>query len=117
MLGPGRMREPAQLLANVERIPDRARALEGVLLTAGPTREAMRSGALSQQPQLGKDGLCARRGGACRRRDSDAGQRTGSARATGRVKLIAVESAQQMHDAVMQQVEHRDAFYCLHRGS
>ncbi len=109
--GPGRMLEPEQLLANValQFVPGK---LDGVqlLLTAGPTREAIDPVRYISNRSSGKMGY------ALAEAALQAGARVTlvsgpvSLVAPPGAKLVAVESAQQMYEAVMQQVAHSDIF-------
>jgi phosphopantothenoylcysteine decarboxylase/phosphopantothenate--cysteine ligase len=110
-VGPGRMLEPAQLLANLEAC-FRPGRLQGVklLLTAGPTREAIDPVRYISNRSSGKMGYAL----------ASAALQAGASvtlvsgpvalAAPAGAKLIAVESAQQMLDAVMRQVEQCDVF-------
>ena len=79
--GVGRMAEAVEIAAAAIDIlrPPRPRPLAGkrVLITAGPTHEAIDPGALYRQPLLRQAGLCHRRRGAGRGRRRDAGLRPG----------------------------------------
>jgi phosphopantothenoylcysteine decarboxylase / phosphopantothenate---cysteine ligase len=110
-VGPGRMLEPAQLLANLENHfkPGKLQGVE-ILLTAGPTREAIDPVRYISNRSSGKMGYAL----------ATAAQQAGASvtlvsgpvalAAPPGVKLIAVESAQQMQDAVMGQVARCDVF-------
>ena len=110
-VGPGRMLEPEQLLANVVRqfVPGKLDGVE-LLLTAGPTREAIDPVRYISNRSSGKMGY------ALAEAALQAGARVTlvsgpvSLTAPPGVKLVAVESAQQMYEAVMQQVVHSDIF-------
>lgn len=110
-VGPGRMLEPEQLLANVVRqfVPGKLDGVE-LLLTAGPTREAIDPVRYISNRSSGKMGY------ALTEAALQAGARVTlvsgpvSLTAPPEVKLVAVESAQQMYEAVMQQVAHSDIF-------
>ena len=110
-VGPGRMLEPEQLLANVvlQFVPGKLDEVE-LLLTAGPTREAIDPVRYISNRSSGKMGY------ALAEAALQAGARVTlvsgpvSLTAPPGVKLVAVESAQQMHEAVMQQVAHSDIF-------
>lgn len=110
-VGPGRMLEPEQLLANVVRqfVPGKLDGVE-LLLTAGPTREAIDPVRYISNRSSGKMGY------ALAEAALQAGARVTlvsgpvSLTAPPEVKLVAVESAQQMYEAVMQQVAHSDIF-------
>jgi phosphopantothenoylcysteine decarboxylase/phosphopantothenate--cysteine ligase len=110
-VGPGRMLEPEQLLANVvlQFVPGKLDEVE-LLLTAGPTREAIDPVRYISNRSSGKMGY------ALAEAALQAGARVTlvsgpvSLTAPPGVKLVTVESAQQMHEAVMQQVAHSDIF-------
>lgn len=110
-VGPGRMLEPAQLLANVETRfqPGKLAGVE-VLLTAGPTREAIDPVRYISNRSSGKMGY------ALARAALDEGARVTlvsgpvALPAPSGVELISVESAKQMHDAVMPRVAQSDIF-------
>jgi phosphopantothenoylcysteine decarboxylase/phosphopantothenate--cysteine ligase len=110
-VGPGRMLEPEQLLANVvlQFVPGKLDGIE-LLLTAGPTREAIDPVRYISNRSSGKMGY------ALAEAALQAGARVTlvsgpvSLTAPPGVKLVAVESAQQMYEAVMQQVAHSDIF-------
>jgi len=110
-VGPGRMLEAEQLLANValQFVPGKLDGVE-LLLTAGPTREAIDPVRYISNRSSGKMGY------ALAEAALQAGARVTlvsgpvSLTAPPGVKLVAVESAQQMHEAVMQQVAHSDIF-------
>jgi len=110
-VGLGRMLEPEQLLANVVRqfVPGKLDGVE-LLLTAGPTREAIDPVRYISNRSSGKMGY------ALAEAALQAGARVTlvsgpvSLTAPPEVKLVAVESAQQMYEAVMQQVAHNDIF-------
>jgi len=110
-VGPGRMLEPEQLLANVVRqfVPGKLDGVE-LLLTAGPTREAIDPVRYISNRSSGKMGY------ALAEAALQAGARVTlvsgpvSLTAPPGVNLVAVESAQQMYEAVMQQVAHSDIF-------
>ena len=109
--GPGRMLEAQQLLNNVEQrfAPGK---LEGVnlLLTAGPTREAIDPVRYISNRSSGKMGYAL----------AEAALRQGAAVslvsgpvslvAPAGVNLVSVESAQQMYQAVMEQVAGNELF-------
>ncbi len=110
-VGPGRMLEPEQLLANVvlQFVPGKLDGVE-LLLTAGPTREAIDPVRYISNRSSGKMGY------ALAEAALQAGARVTlvsgpvSLTAPPGVKLVAVESAQQMYEAVMQEVTHSDIF-------
>jgi phosphopantothenoylcysteine decarboxylase/phosphopantothenate--cysteine ligase len=105
------MLEPEQLLANVvlQFVPGKLDEVE-LLLTAGPTREAIDPVRYISNRSSGKMGY------ALAEAALQAGARVTlvsgpvSLTAPPGVKLVTVESAQQMHEAVMQQVAHSDIF-------
>ena len=110
-VGPGRMLEPQQLLNHVEQLFAPGK-LEGVnlLLTAGPTREAIDPVRYISNRSSGKMGYAL----------AEAALRQGArvSLVSGPVSLVApvganlvsVESAQQMYTAVMEQVAGNDLF-------
>jgi phosphopantothenoylcysteine decarboxylase/phosphopantothenate--cysteine ligase len=110
-VGAGRMLEPAQLLENVERYFGPG-SLEGVklLLTAGPTREAIDPVRYISNRSSGKMGYAIAE--AATRQGASVTLVSGpvSLPTPAGVALVAVESAQQMYDAVMQQVGEADVF-------
>ena len=110
-VGPGRMLEPAQLLANIETQlqPGKLQGVE-VLLTAGPTREAIDPVRYISNRSSGKMGYAL--ASAALRAGANVTLVSGpvSLTAPADVKLLRVESAAQMHDAVMQAVANSDIF-------
>jgi phosphopantothenoylcysteine decarboxylase/phosphopantothenate--cysteine ligase len=110
-VGPGRMLEPEQLLGNVvlQFVPGKLDGVE-LLLTAGPTREAIDPVRYISNRSSGKMGY------ALAEAALQAGARVTlvsgpvSLAAPAGAQLVAVESALQMYEAVMQQVEHSDIF-------
>jgi len=110
-VGPGRMLEPAQLLANLENHfkPGELQGVE-ILLTAGPTREAIDPVRYISNRSSGKMGYAL--AAAALQAGASVTLVSGpvSLAAPAGVKLIAVESAQQMQDAVMRQVGQCDIF-------
>ena len=110
-VGPGRMLEPAQLLALVEAQfePGKLQGVE-VLITAGPTREDIDPVRYISNRSSGKMGYAlateALRAGASVTLVSGPVALTAPAAA----QLVRVESAAQMHDAVMQHVAASDIF-------
>ncbi len=110
-VGAGRMLEAAQLLDNVQRHFSPGR-LEGVnlLLTAGPTREAIDPVRYISNRSSGKMGYAIAE--AAMRQGASVTLVSGpvSLAAPAGARLISVESAQQMLDAVMQQASEADVF-------
>ncbi len=110
-VGAGRMLEAAQLLDNVQRHFGPGR-LEGVnlLLTAGPTREAIDPVRYISNRSSGKMGYAIAE--AAMRQGASVTLVSGpvSLAAPAGARLISVESAQQMLDAVMQQAAEADVF-------
>jgi len=110
-VGPGRMLEPEQLVNNVALhfMPGRLEGVE-LLLTAGPTREAIDPVRYISNRSSGKMGYAL----------AEAALREGAkvTLVSGPVALpappgatlVAVESAQEMYDAVMQQASQSDIF-------
>jgi phosphopantothenoylcysteine decarboxylase/phosphopantothenate--cysteine ligase len=110
-VGPGRMLEPAELLANVEAHFQPGK-LQGcrVLLTAGPTREAIDPVRYISNRSSGKMGYAI--AAAAMRAGAEVTLVSGPVALTppSGVKLVSVESARQMHDAVMDVVADCDIF-------
>jgi phosphopantothenoylcysteine decarboxylase/phosphopantothenate--cysteine ligase len=110
-VGAGRMLEASQLLDNVQRLFGPGR-LEGVnlLLTAGPTREAIDPVRYISNRSSGKMGYAIAE--AAMRQGASVTLVSGpvSLAAPAGARLISVESAQQMLDAVMQQAAEADVF-------
>ena len=110
-VGPGRMLEAEQLLREVERhfAPGPLAGIE-LLLTAGPTREAIDPVRYISNRSSGKMGY------AIAAAARDAGARVTlisgpvALPAPAGVRLIGVESAQQMYDAVMREAESSQVF-------
>jgi phosphopantothenoylcysteine decarboxylase/phosphopantothenate--cysteine ligase len=110
-VGLGRMLEPTQLLVNLETHfqPGKLKGVE-VLITAGPTREAIDPVRYISNRSSGKMGYAL----------AEAALRAGARvtlvsgpvalTAPPAARLVAVESARQMHDAVMREVEQSDVF-------
>jgi phosphopantothenoylcysteine decarboxylase/phosphopantothenate--cysteine ligase len=110
-VGPGRMLEPEQLVNNVALhfMPGKLDGVE-LLLTAGPTREAIDPVRYISNRSSGKMGYAL----------AEAALKEGASvtlvsgpvalPAPQAVQLVAVESAQQMYDAVMQQASLSDIF-------
>jgi phosphopantothenoylcysteine decarboxylase/phosphopantothenate--cysteine ligase len=110
-VGPGRMLEPAHLLSNVEAYfePGKLQGVE-ILLTAGPTREAIDPVRYISNRSSGKMGYALAR--AALREGANVTLVSGpvALAAPPGAKLIAVESAQEMYAAVMQAVTHSKIF-------
>ncbi|TNF89405.1 MAG: bifunctional phosphopantothenoylcysteine decarboxylase/phosphopantothenate--cysteine ligase CoaBC, partial [Gammaproteobacteria bacterium] len=110
-VGQGRMLEAVQLLQEVERhfSPGRLAGLR-LLLTAGPTREAIDPVRYISNRSSGKMGYAI--ADAARRQGASVTLVSGPVAlpAPQGVKLVNVESAQQMYDAVMQEAEASDVF-------
>jgi phosphopantothenoylcysteine decarboxylase/phosphopantothenate--cysteine ligase len=110
-VGPGRMLEPQQLLNHVEQLFAPGQ-LEGVnlLLTAGPTREAIDPVRYISNRSSGKMGYALAE--AALRQGASVSLVSGpvSLAAPAGAKLVSVESAQQMYAAVMEQVADNDLF-------
>jgi len=110
-VGPGRMLEPEQLVNNVALhfMPGK---LDGVklLLTAGPTREAIDPVRYISNRSSGKMGYALAE--AARKESASVTLVSGPVAlpAPQGVQLVAVESAQEMYDAVMQQATLSDIF-------
>ncbi len=110
-VGAGRMLEAAQLLDNLQRHFSPGR-LEGVrlLLTAGPTREAIDPVRYISNRSSGKMGYAIAEAAIQQGASVTLVSGPVSLAPPAGVKLIPVESAQQMFDAVMQQVPEADVF-------
>ncbi|MCP4878437.1 MAG: bifunctional phosphopantothenoylcysteine decarboxylase/phosphopantothenate--cysteine ligase CoaBC [Gammaproteobacteria bacterium] len=110
-IGPGRMLEPEQLLNNIAQ-QFRPGKLTGVklLLTVGPTREAIDPVRYISNRSSGKMGYALAE--AALREAAEVTLVSGpvSLIPPSAARLVAVESAQQMYDAVMQQVGTQDLF-------
>lgn len=110
-VGPGRMLEPGQLLDNVvlQFTPGKLQGVK-LLLTAGPTREAIDPVRYISNRSSGKMGYALVE--AALRAGADVTLVSGpvSLTAPAGVKLVEVESAQQMYEAVMQLVSQSDIF-------
>ena len=110
-VGPGRMLEPAHLLSNVEAYfePGKLQGVE-ILLTAGPTREAIDPVRYISNRSSGKMGYALAR--AALREGANVNLVSGpvALAAPPGAKLIAVESAREMYAAVMQAVAHSKIF-------
>ena len=110
-VGPGRMLEPAHLLSNVAAYfePGKLQGVE-ILLTAGPTREAIDPVRYISNRSSGKMGYALAR--AALREGAKVTLVSGpvALAAPPGAKLIAVESAQEMYAAVMQAVAHSKIF-------
>ena len=110
-VGAGRMLEAAQLLDNLQRHFSPGR-LEGVrlLLTAGPTREAIDPVRYISNRSSGKMGYAIAEAAIQQGASVTLVSGPVSLAPPAGVKLIPVESAQQMFDAVMRQVPEADVF-------
>ena len=110
-VGPGRMLEAQQLFDNVVRhfSPGKLTGIK-LLLTAGPTREAIDPVRYISNRSSGKMGYAL--AAAALEQGASVTLVSGPVAlpAPAGVKLINVESAQQMYDAVMQQVSANDVF-------
>jgi len=110
-IGPGRMLEAEQLLQHVDEHFEPGR-LKGrkLLLTAGPTREAIDPVRYISNRSSGKMGYAI--AAAARQQDAEVTLVSGPVALSppAGVSLVNVESAQQMHDAVMREAEASDIF-------
>ena len=110
-VGPGRMLEPAQLLANVEAQfqPGSLQGVE-VMITAGPTREPIDPVRYISNRSSGKMGYAL--AAAALQAGANVTLVSGpvALRAPAAAHLVSVESAAQMHEAVMQRVANCDIF-------
>jgi len=110
-VGPGRMLEPAHLLANLEAHfkPGKLHGVE-ILLTAGPTREAIDPVRYISNRSSGKMGYALALAAAQQGAKVTLVSGPVSLAPPAGVKLISVESAAEMHDAVMREVSSSDIF-------
>jgi phosphopantothenoylcysteine decarboxylase/phosphopantothenate--cysteine ligase len=110
--GEGRMMEPADIAAAAFGVLPAEGPLKGckVLVTAGPTRERIDPVRFISNRSSGKMGYAVAQ--AARDRGADVVLVSGPVNlcAPPGVKRISVESAQQMHDAVMQEIAGTDIF-------
>lgn len=110
-VGPGRMLEPAQLLDNMvlQFVPGRLQGTR-LLLTAGPTREAIDPVRYISNRSSGKMGYALAE--AALQAGAEVVLVSGpvSLTAPAGAQLVAVESAQQMYEAVMQHSAQADIF-------
>jgi phosphopantothenoylcysteine decarboxylase/phosphopantothenate--cysteine ligase len=110
-VGPGRMLEPVDLLRSLEELFGRGRFYgRKVVLTAGPTREPLDAVRFLGNRSSGKMGYAIAE--ALLREGADLTLVSGpvSLAAPAGARLVAVETAQQMHDAVMQVIADADLF-------
>jgi phosphopantothenoylcysteine decarboxylase/phosphopantothenate--cysteine ligase len=110
-VGPGRMLEPEQLVNNVAQhfVPGKLDGV-GLLLTAGPTREAIDPVRFISNRSSGKMGYALAIAALQEAADVTLVSGPVALAAPTGVKLVAVESAQQMYDAVMHQAAQCDIF-------
>jgi phosphopantothenoylcysteine decarboxylase/phosphopantothenate--cysteine ligase len=110
-VGPGRMLEPAHLLANLENLfkPGKLPGID-ILLTAGPTREAIDPVRYISNRSSGKMGYALARAALHEGANVTLVSGPVSLAPPAGVKLISVESAAEMHDAVMHEVPGSDVF-------
>jgi phosphopantothenoylcysteine decarboxylase/phosphopantothenate--cysteine ligase len=110
-VGPGRMLEPAHLLANIEIYfkPGKLHGID-ILLTAGPTREAIDPVRYISNRSSGKMGYALARAALQEGADVTLVSGPVALAPPAGVKLISVESAAEMHDAVMHEVPGSDIF-------
>ena len=110
-VGPGRMLEPAHLLANLENLfkPGKLHGID-ILLTAGPTREAIDPVRYISNRSSGKMGYALARAALHEGANVTLVSGPVSLAPPAGVKLISVESAAEMHDAVMHEVPASDIF-------
>jgi phosphopantothenoylcysteine decarboxylase/phosphopantothenate--cysteine ligase len=108
--GPGRMPEPETILAHVGRLLEGDGALTGrrVLVTAGPTREAIDPVRYVTNHSSGKMGVAL--AAAAWRRGADVTLVAGPLQVPlpAGVRIVPVESTQQMHDAVAAELPSSD---------
>jgi len=110
-VGPGRMLEPDQLLDNVELqfAPGRLQGTR-LLLTAGPTREAIDPVRYISNRSSGKMGYALAEAALQAGAEVTLVSGPVSLNAPTGVQLVAVESAQEMYEAVMQHASQSDIF-------
>ncbi len=110
-VGPGRMLEPEQLVNNVARhfMPGKLDGVE-LLLTAGPTREAIDPVRYISNRSSGKMGYALAEAALAEGASVTLVSGPVALPAPPGATLVAVESAQEMYDAVMQQVSKSDIF-------
>jgi len=110
-VGPGRMLEPAHLLTNLEICfkPGKLHGI-GILLTAGPTREAIDPVRYISNRSSGKMGYALARAALHEGAEVTLVSGPVSLAPPAGVKMISVESAAEMLDAVMQEVPGSDVF-------
>ncbi|MFT5218097.1 MAG: phosphopantothenoylcysteine decarboxylase/phosphopantothenate--cysteine ligase [Planctomycetota bacterium] len=110
-IGPGRMLEPAQLLDNIIDCfaPGKLKGVK-ILITAGPTREAIDPVRYISNRSSGKMGYAL--AAAAKKAGADVTLVSGpvSIAAPASVELVAVSSAQDMYEAVMQLAGSSDIF-------
>lgn len=109
--GPGRMLEPSDLLARCMTMFSRGRFLgQRVLLTAGPTQEPLDPVRYLGNRSSGKMGYAL--AAALLREGAEVVLVSGpvALQAPAGARLIAVQTAAQMHAAVLAEVEHADVF-------
>jgi phosphopantothenoylcysteine decarboxylase/phosphopantothenate--cysteine ligase len=108
--GPGRMPEPETIFAHVGRLLEADGALQGrsVLVTAGPTREAIDPVRFISNRSSGRMGV--EIAAAAWRRGADVTLVAGplSVREPVGVRVVPVESTEGMRDAVAQEIGHSD---------
>lgn len=110
-VGPGRMLEPGQLLDNVvlQFTPGKLQGVK-LLLTAGPTREAIDPVRYISNRSSGKMGYALAQAALQAGAEVTLVSGPVSLSAPAGAELVTVESAQQMHQAVMQQASQSDIF-------
>jgi phosphopantothenoylcysteine decarboxylase/phosphopantothenate--cysteine ligase len=111
-VGEGRMMEPADIAANAFAVLPAEGPLKGrkVLVTAGPTRERIDPVRFISNRSSGKMGYAVAQ--AARERGAEVVLVSGPVNLTvpAGVRRVCVESAQQMHDAVMAEIGGTDIF-------
>ena len=110
-VGPGRMLEPGQLLDNVvlQFAPGKLQGVK-LLLTAGPTREAIDPVRYISNRSSGKMGYALAQAALQAGAEVTLVSGPVSLTAPTGAELVAVESAQQMYEAVMQHASQADIF-------
>ncbi len=107
LVGPGRLVEPSEIVEAIERLlgPSRDLAGEGVLVTAGPTREPLDPVRFLSNRSSGKMGYAVAEAAAFRGARVVLVSGPTALPPPRGVDLIQVETAQEMHDAVLSRLD------------
>ena len=110
--GAGRMAEPAQIAEYTELLIGYEKDLAGkkILITSGPTREAMDPVRFITNHSTGKMGTAIARAAAARGAETVIVHGVMEAKVPAGVKAVPVTSAQDMYDAVMAEADSTDIF-------